>query len=120
MDIALWVASILVALAFGFSGANKLLATSKYREEAAWAHSVAPRTVQIIGALEVLGAVGVILPEWTGVLPWLTIVAAFGLALMQLVAMGLHIRRNEYSIVPINLVLLALPLFVAFGRLWWD
>jgi hypothetical protein len=120
MNIALWVVAILAALAFGFSGANKVFATSKYREGAAWARSVAPRTVQMIGALEILGAIGIILPQWTGVLPWLTIVAGFCLALMQLVAMGLHIRRKEYSIVPINLVLLALPLFVAVGRLWWD
>jgi hypothetical protein len=34
--------------------------------------------------------------------------------------MGLHIRRKEHSIVPISLVLFALPLFVAVGRLWWD
>src|SRR5690606_2527075 len=108
-----WIVAILVALAFGFAGANKVLATAKYREGAAWARSVAPRTVQTIGILEILGAVGIILPEWTGVLPWLTIVAAFRLALVQLVAMGLHIRREEYSIVPVNLVLLALPLFVA-------
>lgn len=120
MDTVLWVVAVLVALLFGFSGANKVLATAKYREGAVWAQSVAPRTVQIIGALEILGAVGIILPEWTGVLPWLTIVAACCLALMQLVAMGLHIRRKEYSIVPINLILLVLPLFVAFGRLWWD
>jgi uncharacterized membrane protein len=82
MNIALWVVSILVALAFGFSGANKVFATNKYRESAAWTESVDPRTVQVIGVLEILGAVGIILPEWAGILPWLTIVAVFGLALM--------------------------------------
>ena len=74
--------------------------------------------MRIIGALEILGAIGIILSQWTGILPWLTIVAGFCLALPQLVAMGLHIRHREYLIVPINLALLALPLFVAVGRLW--
>jgi uncharacterized membrane protein len=120
MNTALWVVAIVTSLLFGFSGAYKVFATGKYREGAAWARSVAPRTVQMIGALEILGAIGIILPQWTGVLPWLTIVAGFCLALMQMTAMGLHIRRKEYSIVPINLILLALPLFVAVGRLWWD
>src|SRR4051794_15471782 len=118
MNTALWVAAIVTALLFGFSGANKVVATGKYRAAAAWARAVDARTIQTLGVLEILGAIGIVLPQWTGVLPWLTIAAAFGLALMQLAAIGLHVRRMEYAIVPINLVLLALPLFIAVGRLW--
>ena len=119
MNTALWIVAIVTALLFGFSGAYKVFATGKYRAGAAWARSVDARTITTIGVLEILGAIGIVLPQWTGVLPWLTVVAGFCLALMQLVAMGLHVHRAEYAIVPINLVLLALPLFVAVGRLWW-
>ena len=54
----------------------------------------------------------------TGILPWLTPLAAIGLSLIQVLAIGFHARRNETAkSLPMNLVLLALSLFVLWGRL---
>jgi len=75
-----------------------------------------PNTIRAIGAVEVLGAIGVVLPMLTGILPWLTPLAAAGLALTMVGAMATHFRRKEYPMILINLVLLALAAFVIYGR----
>ena len=51
--------------------------------------------VILIGLTEVLGAVGLVLPMATGILPWLTPLAAVGLAIIVLMAAGFHIRADE-------------------------
>jgi hypothetical protein len=58
-----------------------------------------------------------VLPMWTGILPWLTPLVALGFAVIQVLAIGVHHRRNEMAqALPINLVLLGLSLFVLWGR----
>lgn len=57
-----------------------------------------------------------ILPDATGILPWLTPLAAALLALMMLLAAGFHLVRREYPNIVLNLILLALAAFVAYGR----
>jgi uncharacterized membrane protein YphA (DoxX/SURF4 family) len=55
----------------------------------------------------------------TGILPWLTPLAAIGLALIQLLAIvTVHVPKREYKVLPINVILLLLAVFVAVGR--WD
>ncbi|HWS71505.1 MAG TPA: DoxX family protein, partial [Thermoanaerobaculia bacterium] len=48
-----------------------------------------------IGLAEILGAAGLVLPMLTGVLPWLTPLAAAGLAVIVLMASGFHLRADE-------------------------
>lgn len=63
-----------------------------------------------------LGGVGLVVPAATGVLTWLTPLAAALLALMMLLAIGFHVAcRGTRHIVP-GLVLLVLAVFVAYGR----
>jgi len=60
---------------------------------------------------------GLILPLVTSIMPWLTILAAIGLTLIQLLAIFTeHLPKKEYSVIPINLVLLALSMFIVIGR----
>jgi hypothetical protein len=66
--------------------------------------------------LEILGAIGLILPGLLGILPWLTPLAAVGLALVQVGAGITHIRRGENSYLVMNFILFALAVFVAYGR----
>jgi hypothetical protein len=55
-----------------------------------------PRGVVLfIGSMELLGAVGLVLPMATGILPWLTPRSAVGLAITVLMAAGFHIRGDE-------------------------
>ena len=117
MNIVLWIVQIVLALAFAIAGIMKVT-QPVYRLETrmGWVKDVGPRGVRLIGSLEILGAIGLILPAITGIWPWLTPLAAAGLALTMVGAMITHGRRGEYSSIGANLVLLLLALFVVYGR----
>lgn len=93
LDIVLWGVQGFLALFFLAAGAPKLLARGLER----WTgFAELPRPlVIVIGTAEVLGAAGLVLPMATGVLPWLTPLAAIGLALIVLLASGFHLRADE-------------------------
>ena len=118
MNIALWVVQILLALAFAMVGIMKVTQPIEKLEPrmGGWVKDVGSRGVRLIGTLEILGAIGLILPAVTGILPWLTPVAAVGLAMIMVGAMIAHGRRGEYSPIGVNVVLLLLTLFVIYGR----
>ena len=117
MNIALWIVQILLALAFVMAGTMKATQPAeKLAGRMKWVNALRPQIVQLIGILEVLGAIGLILPVVTGIWPWLTPVAAIGLVLTMIGAMILHTRRGEFPNLSANLVLLILAAFVAVGR----
>ena len=72
--------------------------------------------MRTIGALEVLGALGLLVPALTGVATVLVPLAALGLALLMIGAALTHRRRGELPMIGINAVLLALALVVAWAR----
>jgi len=119
MEIALWIVAAIAALLNVLSGSMKLFTYDRYAKSAPYTEDFSPAAIRTIGALEMLGGVGLILPQLTGILSWLTIVAGFGLAIIQAGAIVVHTRRKEFTTLPINALLLALPLFVALGRLLW-
>ena len=117
MNIVLWVVQGLLAAAFLMAGSNKLMRSKEQlKPMMAWVEDFSPQTLRIIGAVEVLGAIGLILPAATGILPGLTPLAAVGLVLTMLGAAATHLRRTEYPLIGVNAVLLLLALFVAYGR----
>jgi uncharacterized membrane protein YjjB (DUF3815 family) len=65
---------------------------------------------------EVLGGLGLVLPAATRILPWLTAVAAAGLALDMLFATLFHLVRGEFGAAVVPLVLGLLAALVAYGR----
>jgi uncharacterized membrane protein YphA (DoxX/SURF4 family) len=118
MNIALWIAAGLLALAFLATGLLKIT-RSKEKLAAAgmgWTESFSPATIKAIGVAEVLGAIGLILPAVLDVAPILVPIAAVGLALVMVGAITTHLRRKESQLVALNVVLLVLALFVAWGR----
>jgi putative oxidoreductase len=72
--------------------------------------------VTFIGISELAGAIGLMLPRLTGVLPVLTTWAAVGLGTIMVLATGFHLLRGEISHAVVTMILLALTAFVAFGR----
>ena len=117
MGIALWVVQVLLAAAFLVSGATKLSQPKeKLVKNMAWVEDFSQGAVRIIGALEVLGAIGIVLPALTGILPSLTPLAATGLVLTMIGAALTHLRRAEYGPIAVAAVLLLLAAFVAYGR----
>jgi hypothetical protein len=116
MIIAVWIVSGLLAPAYLFVGINKLVSPkSKLEDQMTWVQKTSGSQVKVIASLEILGALGLILPVITGILPILTPIAALGLVVLQLVALVVHLRLGEKMIVP-NVVLLLLALFVALAR----
>ena len=119
MNIALWIAQGLLAAIYLMSGSMKAFRPTKVREnpQMTWAHERQDHFIRFVGTSELLGALGLILPLVTGILPWLTILAAIGLTLLQLLAIFTeHLPRKEYNVVPVNIVLLVLAVFVVIGR----
>lgn len=117
MNIVLWIMQVLLALVFGMTGSMKLTQPKeKLALQMGYVEDFSPGAVRTIGALELLGAAGLLLPAITGVLPILTPLAALGLVLTMIGAMLTHVRRKEYPMLAVNLVLLVLALFVAYGR----
>ncbi len=119
MSVALWIAAIVLALAMLGSGSMKLI---RSREQLvamgmAYAAHFPPGAIKAIGALEVLAAIGLILPAITGIAPVLVPLAATGVAIIMLGAVITHMRLREPfgQSVP-AIVLLLLAIFVAWGR----
>jgi uncharacterized membrane protein YphA (DoxX/SURF4 family) len=117
MNIVLWVVQVLLAGMFGMAGIMKTFQTAKAKEQMPWAKNRSDTFVRFVGIAELLGALGLFLPLLTGILPWLTPLAAAGLAAIQLLAIFTeHLPKKEYNVIPINILLLALSIFVVAGR----
>ncbi len=119
MNVVLWIVTIVLAAMFAGAGFMKL--TQSKEQIAAtprmgWAESFPPGVIKMIGALEVLAAIGLILPALIDVATVLVPLAATGLVLMMIGAATVHGRRREYQSVVMNVVLLLLAAFVAWGR----
>lgn len=116
LRIALWVVQVLLALAFTATALLKL--TQPYDVLAAsqaWVKHFPPEAVKLIGVVELLGALGLVLPSATRIAPVLTPIAAIGLVLTMIGAGVTHVRIGEPPI--LNVILGALAAFVAWGRL---
>lgn len=119
MNIALWAVQGLLAFVYLVAGGLKVL---RPREQLVasgrldWMKDHSDAAVKAVGAVEIVGALGVILPEATGIARILTPIAAVGLVIVQIGAMRVHLTRNEREPLPINVILLLLAAFVAVGR----
>ncbi|MBS1718321.1 MAG: DoxX family protein [Armatimonadetes bacterium] len=119
MNIAVLIIQISLASLFALVGGSKAFAPNKIREnpKMTWAHGKGDGYIRSIGLSEILGAVGLVLPLAVSAIPWLTPLAAVGLAAIQLLAIfTVHLPRKEYQVLPLNVVLLMLSVFVAYGR----
>jgi uncharacterized membrane protein YphA (DoxX/SURF4 family) len=118
MNVALWIAQLVLAVLFLTSGALKSV-MSKERMLATGQTGVAPfplPAIRVIAACELLGVLGLLLPRLTGIAPVLTPVAALGLAVLMVGAAVSHGSLREYPQASVNLALLAVCVFVAIGR----
>ncbi|MFF7390828.1 DoxX family protein [Streptomyces scabiei] len=118
MNVTLWIIAGLLAAAFLAAGLMKT-AQSKEKLSASgmtWVDSFSPGMVKTIGALEALGAVGLILPAVLDVATVFVPLAATGLAVTMLGAVVFHLRRGETKETAPSLVLLVLAIVVAWGR----
>ena len=116
LRVGLWVAQVLLALLFGFSGAMKLaLPYAKLLTQGAWVTHVPENLVKFIGVAELSGAVGLILPAATRIKPFLTPLAAAGFVVIMVLASALHLSIGERPIA--QLLICGLAAFIVWGRL---
>lgn len=118
MNVALWIIASVLAAAFLAAGTMKLTQPKEKLVEVGmgWAEDFSAGVVRTIGLLEVLAAVGLILPAAVDIVPVLVPLAALGLVLVMLGAIITHARRHEPASIVVNLVLLFLAALVAWGR----
>ncbi|PKV76936.1 DoxX family protein [Nocardia fluminea] len=120
MDIVVWIISGLLAALFLMAGSMKLVKSKEQLvadPKMGWAEPFSEGLIKFIGAAEVAGALGLILPGLFGIATWLVPAAAIGLALVMAGAIITHARRAEWPNVVVTAVLLALAVFVAVERI---
>ena len=113
-----WVFSAVLAVVFLVTGVIKAFRYEQARERFPWVKDVPRALVRVIGIVEILGALGLILPVATGIYPWLTPYAAVALALLMFMAATFHAQRREWTDFALNLLLLLFLAFVAYSR--WE
>jgi uncharacterized membrane protein len=117
MNVSLWIVQAILAALFAMSGLVKFLQPKdKLTGRYPWMQDFSQATVRFIGVMELLGAIGLIVPAATGIVSVLTPIAATGLAVMMVLAAGTHIRRKEPSGVVVSAILFALTALLAWGR----
>ena len=109
MAIAYWIVAGVAALAFLGAGVMKLVRPQEALASSglAWVEDFTTGPVKLIGAAEVLGAIGLILPKLLGIAPVLGPIAGIALAVLMVGAVVVHVRRRETFVPPLVLVLLA-------------
>jgi uncharacterized membrane protein YphA (DoxX/SURF4 family) len=119
MNNLLWIAQIILAGIFLFTGFTKIFAYDrlvKAVESRSKAGPVGMSRTQalLVGLLEILGATGLLVPMDL-MPPYIFLrLAAAGLALLMVAAGIYHLRRQESAAPSVSLFLLAL--FVIVGR----
>ncbi|MBM7517650.1 DoxX family protein [Nocardioides nitrophenolicus] len=120
MNLVVWIVTGLLAALFLMAGSMKL---AKSKEQIVtdprmgWAEPMPPGVIKLIGAAEVLGALGLVLPGALEIATGLVPAAAIGLAVIMAAAVVTHLRRGESQSAALTVVLLAGCLFVAVERL---
>ena len=116
LGAGLWAAQIVIAFFMLFGAYMKLAAPA---EEVArmmvWAPQY-PTLKTFTGFVDLLGGLGILLPALTRIEPNLTVLAARCIIVLQVLAFGFHAMRGEWPTTPLNVILLALTVFVLWGR----
>jgi DoxX-like protein len=117
LTIGLWTAQTIVFALFTLFGSMKLfMPVDKLAAMWVWPGQVPIWFLHLTGSLDVAGGMGVLLPAITRVQPRLTVLAALGCSLLQIAAIIFHVSRGEAAVVPLNAALLALSVFILWGR----
>lgn len=118
MNIIIWIIQGFLSITFLIVGLMKMtLPKDKLKEKiGGWVDDFKESQLKLIGLVEILGALGLILPMIFNILPILTPIAACGLVFAMIGGAYTHLKRKESIIT--NVVLLLLAVFVIIGRLF--
>jgi hypothetical protein len=119
VNVAYWIVAGLLALFYLYGGGVKLVQSrDRLRPMMAWVDSTPMPVIRAIGLVEVLGAIGLILPPMTGIAPWLALAAAIGFVVLQIAATTVHLRLGDRRIA-LNLVLIAAAAVTVWLAMTW-
>ena len=113
MTVALWIVQGLLALLFLFAGVMKFIMTV---EEMTKDIPMPGAFLRFIGVVEILGAIGLVLPALLRIKPGLTPLAAAGLAIIMIGATVVTLTTGAVAMALMPLVIGILLVFVAYGR----
>jgi len=116
LNIALWVVQVLLAVAFGMAGSMKAFTPMDELAKKMPDLAAMGGLVRFIGFSELAGAIGILLPALTRILPILTPAAGVGLTVVMVLAVGSHVKAGDIGGSVPALVLGCLAAFVAWGR----
>ena len=118
MNILLWIVQILLALLFLFAGGTKLVLSTETLTSMGSPNQVVLPVwfIRFIGVVEVLGALGLILPGLFRRQQHLTGLAALGLTIVMIGAVVVTIMGDGFKMAITPLVVGLLCAFVAHGR----
>lgn len=117
LRIGLWAAQVLIAVVFTGAGFVKLSTPiAQLSATMPWTGQYPEGFVRFMGMVDLAGGLGILLPSLTRIVPRLTVLAALGCVALQVCALVFHLSRGEAMVTPLNVVLLALSLFVLWGR----
>lgn len=117
MDLLLWILQAALAALFGAAGVmTSTQPKDKLEPKLPWTADFSAHAVRFIGLTELAGALGLVLPAATGLVPILTPLAATALALLMVLAALTHLRRKEPTAIALNAVLLIAAAVIAWGR----
>ncbi|HJQ11991.1 MAG TPA: DoxX family protein [Gemmatimonadaceae bacterium] len=116
MNIVLWVLQILGALLYMSSGVMKVFMFDKVSHDVPSFGALPRNAWMALGILELMCAVGLVVPSAFRWHPSLTVLAATILALEALVFIGVHVKYGEITPIIMSAVLGLLMAFVAYGR----
>jgi uncharacterized membrane protein YphA (DoxX/SURF4 family) len=117
MSIGLWIVQTFLALTFVGGGIWKLVTPiPELSGKMPWMGQVSPSFLYVTALFDILGGLGVLLPSIMRIKPALTVLAAFGCVALMASAIVFHVLRGEGANTPFNFLLVALALFVAWGR----
>jgi uncharacterized membrane protein YphA (DoxX/SURF4 family) len=117
VNVALWIVAGVLGAVFLLAGTMKIaMPKEKLLSTMAWAKTWPEPRLKALGAVEVLGGIGLILPRALDIAPVLTPVAAVGCAIVMFGAMITHTRMKDYAGLAMPGVLFILAVVVAAGR----
>ena len=117
LNIGLWIAQIILGAMFTMAGIMKATQPAEaLMEVIPWANATPIALVRFIGVSELLGGLGLLLPSLLKFKPRLSVWPAIGLMTVMLLAAVFHVSRAEYSDIGMNVVLMSIAAFIAWGR----
>lgn len=113
--LSFWVAQIILAAFFITGAVMKFQSIEKISAMMPWTGQVPAAAVRLPGIIDLLGAIGLILPALLRIKPRLTPWAAIGIIVLMLCAIIFHVSRGEAAVTGVNIFCVFIAIFIVWG-----